>query len=81
MLALSLALLFPLFWVMGSFANPAAGRGGASARRSWSRARHCETDPFAELFSADQTDAASCSATLTAAGVPYTLTSQRDAWR
>jgi MFS family permease len=70
--ALSLALLFPLFWAMGSLANPALS---AAAERTpiVVSGPACVTDPFAELFQREQTDCGKVLETLTASGVPYTL--------
>jgi MFS family permease len=70
--ALSLALLFPLFWAMGSLANPALS---AAAERTpiMVSGPACVTDPFAELFQREQTDCGKMLETLTASGVPYTL--------
>ena len=70
---LTLALLFPLFWLMGSLANPAIAEAAERAPVVVSGPA-CETDPFAELFQRDQTDCGKVLETLTAAGVPYTLT-------
>jgi MFS family permease len=70
---LTLALLFPLFWVMGSFANPGIAEAAARSPVTVSGPA-CETDPFAELFQRDQTDCGKLLETLTASGVPYTLT-------
>jgi MFS family permease len=69
---LTLALLFPLFWLMGNFANPGIA---AAAERTpiVVSGPACETDPFAELFKRDQTDCGKLLETLTASGVPYTL--------
>jgi MFS family permease len=69
---LTLALLFPLFWLMGSFANP---RLAEAAERTpiVVSGPACETDPFAELFKRDQTDCGKLLETLTASGVVYTL--------
>jgi len=70
--ALTLVLLFPLFWAMGSFANP--GLAEAAARTPVVvTGPECQTDPFAELFQRDQTDCGKILETLTAAGVAYTL--------
>lgn len=72
--ALTLALLFPLFWAMGSLANP--GLAAAAERTPIVvSGPECETDPFAELFAREQTDCGKVLETLTASGVPYTLTS------
>lgn len=70
---LTLALLFPLFWMMGSFANPGIAEAAARTPIVVSGPA-CETDPFAELFQREQTDCGKLLETLTAAGVPYTLT-------
>lgn len=71
--ALCLALLFPLFWLMGSFANPKLAAAAEAAPIVVS-GPECRTDPFAELFKRDQTDCGKVLETLTASGVPYTLT-------
>jgi len=70
--ALSLVLLFPLFWLMGSLANPDLS---AAAERTpiVVSGPACVTDPFAELFKREQTDCGKVLETLTASGVPYTL--------
>jgi hypothetical protein len=70
--AASLVLLFPLFWMMGSLANP---RLAAAAERTpiVVSGPQCVTDPFAELFQREQTDCGKVLETLTASGVPYTL--------
>ncbi|GAB4480913.1 MAG: MFS transporter [Erythrobacter tepidarius] len=69
---LSLALLFPLFWAMGSFANPGIAAAAEKAPVVV-RGPACETDPFAELFQREQTDCGKLLETLTASGVPYRL--------
>jgi MFS family permease len=70
---LTLVLLFPLFWAMGSLANP--GLAAAAERTPIVvSGPACEADPFAELFAREQTDCGKVLETLTAAGVPYTLT-------
>ncbi|MFY7744993.1 MAG: MFS transporter [Erythrobacter sp.] len=69
---LTLALLFPLFWLMGSFANPGIAEAAERTPIVVSGPA-CETDPFAELFKRDQTDCGKLLETLTASGVPYTL--------
>ena len=70
--ALSLVLLFPLFWLMGSLANP--GLSAAAERTPIVvSGPACVTDPFAELFKREQTDCGKVLETLTASGVPYTL--------
>lgn len=69
---LSLALLFPLFWMMGSFANPKLAEA-AERNPVMVSGPACDTDPFAELFQRDQTDCGKVLETLTASGVAYTL--------
>lgn len=70
--ALTLALLFPLFWAMGSFANP--GLAAAAERHPVVvSGPACQTDPFAEMFQREQTDCGKLLETLTASGVTYTL--------
>jgi MFS family permease len=70
--AATLALLFPLFWAMGSLANP--GLAAAAERTPIVvSGPQCVTDPFAELFQREQTDCGKLLETLTASGVPYTL--------
>lgn len=70
--ALTLVLLFPLFWLMGSFANP--GLSAAAERAPVViTGPECRTDPFAELFQRDQTDCGKILETLTASGVAYRL--------
>lgn len=71
--ALTLALLFPLFWIMGSFANPQLAEA-AELNAVTVSGPQCVTDPFAELFKRDQTDCGKVLETLTASGVAYTLT-------
>lgn len=70
---LTLALLFPLFWAMGHFANPQLAAAAERAPVVVS-GPECRTDPFAELFQREQTDCGKILETLTAAGVAYTLT-------
>ena len=70
--ALSLALLFPLFWAMGNLANPALAEAAERTPIVVSGPA-CVTDPFAELFKREQTDCGKILETLTASGVPYTL--------
>jgi MFS family permease len=70
--AATLALLFPLFWLMGSFANPQLAEAAERTPIVVSGPQ-CVTDPFAELFKRDQTDCGKVLETLTASGVPYTL--------
>lgn len=70
--ALTLALLFPLFWALGSLANPGLAAAAERAPVVVSGPQ-CVTDPFAELFKREQTDCGKVLETLTASGVPYTL--------
>ena len=69
---LTLLLLFPLFWGIGSLANPGLS---ASARQSpvVVSGSQCSTDPFAELSGHKQSDCGKLLETLTAAGVPYSV--------
>lgn len=70
---LTLALLFPAFWGLGSLANP--GIAAAAEREPVTvSGPQCVTDPFADLFGRQQTDCGKVLEVLTAAGVPYTLT-------
>ena len=70
--AATLVLLFPLFWLMGNFANPALSAAAERAPVVVS-GTECRTDPFAELFQRDQTACGKVLETLTASGVAYTL--------
>ncbi|MCX9146238.1 MFS transporter [Erythrobacter sp. WG] len=70
---LTLALLFPLFWALGHFANPGLAEASRRAPVAVSGPA-CQTDPFAEMFKREQTDCGKILETLTAAGVTYTLT-------
>ncbi|OZA94320.1 MAG: MFS transporter [Erythrobacter sp. 34-65-8] len=70
---LTLLLLFPAFWGLGSLANPGIER--AAERMPITVAGpQCVTDPFADMFDREQTDCGKVLEVLTAAGVPYTLT-------
>jgi MFS family permease len=51
--ALTLALLFPLFWMMGSLANPGLAKAAEQTPITIS-GPECVTDPFAELFKRDR---------------------------
>ena len=69
---LTLFLLFPIFWGMGSLANP----GLAEASRANPvivTGQECSTDPFAELFGRQQSDCGKVLEALTASGVAYTI--------
>lgn len=70
--AATLALLFPAFWGMGQLANPGIAEAAERTPIAVSGPQ-CETDPFAELFDRDQTRCGKVLETLTASGVPYTL--------
>lgn len=70
---LTLALLFPAFWGLGSLANPGIAAAAERAPVTVSGPQ-CSTDPFADLFGRQQTDCGKVLEVLTAAGVPYTLT-------
>lgn len=72
--AATLVLLFPAFWGLGALANPDLERAARAAPVAVSGPQ-CVTDPFAELFNRDQSDCGKILETLTASGVPYTLTS------
>lgn len=67
---LSLLLLFPAFWGLGSLANPGLERA-AQATPIEVQGSQCSTDPFAELFNREQTECGKVLEVLTAAGVPY----------
>ncbi|WP_299326942.1 MFS transporter [Parasphingopyxis sp.] len=69
---LALALLFPIFWGMGSLANPGLARAAADNPVVVS-GPECTTDPFAELFGSEQTECGRILETLTSSGVRYTL--------
>ena len=70
---LTLLLLFPAFWGLGSLANPGIAAAAERAPVTVSGPQ-CSTDPFADLFGRQQTDCGKVLEVLTAAGVPYTLT-------
>ncbi len=69
---LTLALLFPVFWAMGSLANPGLAKAAEDTPVVVS-GRGCTTDPFAELFDREQTDCGKLLETLTASGVAYSV--------
>ena len=75
--ALTLVLLFPLFWAMGSLANPGLKASAAQAPVVVA-GRDCSTDPFAELFGRKQSDCGKLLETLTSSGVPYTVREQAE---
>ncbi|TNE47353.1 MAG: MFS transporter [Sphingomonadales bacterium] len=69
---LTLLLLFPSFWAMGSLANP--GLAEAAERNPVVvSGPQCTTDPFAELFDREQSDCGKLLGTLTTSGVGYQL--------
>jgi len=74
---LTLFLLFPAFWGMGSLANPGLERA-AQQTPIIVQGSQCSTDPFAELFSREQTQCGKVIETLTASGVPYTVEQAND---
>ncbi|NVD27838.1 MFS transporter [Parasphingorhabdus flavimaris] len=74
---LSLLLLFPAFWGLGHFANPGLTEA-AEANPVRVEGSACSTDPFAELFSREQSDCGKILETLTSAGVSYTLVDASD---
>jgi MFS family permease len=67
---LTLLLLFPVFWGMGSLANPGLARA-AEANPVVVSGPECSTDPFAELFGRKQSRCGQILETLTASGVRY----------
>lgn len=69
---LALVLLFPIFWGMGSLANPGLARAAAENPVVVS-GQECTTDPFAELFGSEQTECGRILETLTSSGVRYSL--------
>ncbi len=68
----TLALLFPLFWTLGSFANPGLAASAQSAPVMVA-GQQCHTDPFADLFGRKQSDCGNLLETLTAGGIPYSV--------
>jgi MFS family permease len=72
--ALTLVLLFPLFWGMGSLANPGLNASAAKAPVVVSGTQ-CSTDPFADLFGRKPSDCGKLLETLTSSGVPYSIQS------
>ena len=70
--ALTLLLLFPIFWAMGHLANPELAQA-AKDRPVVVSGTNCTTDPFAELFGEQQSDCGKLLETLTASGVAYNV--------
>ena len=68
--ALALLLLFPCFWLMGSFANPGINEAAQRAPVTVT-GTGCSTDPFADLYGGELSDCGRMIETLTAAGIPY----------
>jgi MFS family permease len=68
----SLILMFPLFWTIGSLANPGLEES-ARVNPVVVSGSDCSTDPFADLFSRKQSDCGNVLESLTASGVPYSL--------
>ena len=68
----ALVLLFPIFWGMGSLANPALAE---AAKRSpvVVSGQDCVTDPFAELLDRQPSDCGKVLGSLIASGVAYTV--------
>jgi MFS family permease len=75
--ALALVLLFPLFWAMGSLANPGLKASAAAAPVVVS-GQECSTDPFAELFGRKQSSCGKLLESLTASGVTYSVRQSPD---
>ncbi len=71
--ALTLVLLFPVFWGMGALANPGL-KASAAAAPVVVAGEACSTDPFADLFGKKQSDCGKLLETLSASGVPYSVT-------
>ena len=69
---LSLLLLFPIFWTMGSLANPGLA-SAAEENPVVVTGPNCTTDPFAELFQRQQSECGKVLETLTASGVAYSV--------
>ena len=68
----TLVLLFPIFWTIGSLANPGLAQA-AERNPVVVSGQQCVTDPFAELFDRDQTDCGKILSSLTSSGVAYTI--------
>ncbi len=68
----SLALLFPIFWFIGSMANPGLAEA-AEKNPVVVSGQQCVTDPLAELFDREQSDCGKVLGSLTASGVSYTV--------
>ncbi len=68
----TLVTLFPIFWFMGSLANPGLAEAAERTPVVVS-GDQCVTDPFAELFDREQTPCGKILSSLTGSGVSYTL--------
>ena len=68
----ALALLFPVFWAMGSLANPALAEAAERSPVVVS-GQDCVTDPFAELLDRQPSDCGKVLGSLIASGVAYTV--------
>ncbi|MBV7260005.1 MFS transporter [Erythrobacter crassostreae] len=68
----TLALLFPIFWTMGSLANPALAEA-AEKNPVVVTGADCVTDPFADLFDREQSACGKVLSSLTSSGVSYTV--------
>ncbi|WP_271077844.1 MFS transporter [Aurantiacibacter sp. MUD61] len=68
----ALALLFPIFWTMGSLANPGLAQASED-NPVVVTGTACTTDPFADLFDREQSDCGKILETLTASGVSYNV--------
>ena len=73
--ALTLVLLFPLYWGLGALANPGL-KASAEAAPVVVSGVACDTDPFGDLFGHKPSDCGKLLETLTSSGVPYTVTEQ-----
>ncbi|MAC59695.1 MAG: MFS transporter [Novosphingobium sp.] len=70
--AATLVLIFPLFWGMGSLANPGLQESAKAAPVVVSGPA-CHTDPFADLSGSKLSPCGMLLETLTASGVPYSV--------
>lgn len=73
--ALTLVVLFPVFWGLGSLANPGLKASAARAPVVVG-GQACSTDPFADLKGEKQSDCGKVLETLTSSGVPYSVQAQ-----
>lgn len=69
---LTLLLLFPVFWGMGSLANSALAQT-AEEQPVVVSGSECSTDPFADLFDRQQSECGKLLEALTASGVAYSI--------